>query len=76
MGRYRLGIRRKFFTTKEHDSQRSYGCPTPEDLEVSKDTLDWVLNHLVCWKVPLPMMWELEQDDPLCSLPTWTFLCI
>jgi len=64
-GRFRLGIRKKFFTVRElkHWNRLSKEVVDAPFLEVFKARLDGALSNLVWWKVCLPMAVGLEQDD-------------
>jgi len=64
-GRFRLNIRKKFFTLRVMRSwhrlpREAVAAPC---LAVFKARLDGALSNLVCWKVPLPMAGGLERDD-------------
>jgi len=64
-GRFRLDIRKKFFTMRVvrhwHRLPRE-GVDAPS-LEVFKVRLDRPLSKVVWWQVSLPMAGRLELDD-------------
>jgi len=64
-GRFRLDIRKKFFTVRmvKHWPRLSREAVAAPSLAVSKATLDGALSNLVWWKMSLPMAGELEPDD-------------
>jgi len=64
-GRFRLDIRKKFFTMRvvrpwHRLPREAVAAPS---LEVLKARLDGALNNLDWWKVSLPMAEGLEPDD-------------
>jgi len=64
-GRFRLDIRKKFFTMRVvrpwHRLPRE--AVSAPSLAVFKARLDGALSNLVRWKVSLPMAGGLEPDD-------------
>jgi len=64
-GRFRLGIRKKFFTMRvvEHWHRLPREAVDAPSLEAFKTRLDRALSNLVWWKMSLPMAGRLEPDD-------------
>jgi len=64
-GRFRLGIRKKFFTMRvvKHWHRLPRALVDAPSLEVFKARLDGALSNLVWWKMPLLMAEGLEPDD-------------
>jgi len=64
-GRFRLDIRKKFFTVKvvRHWHRFPREAVAASSLAVFKARLDGALSSLVWWKVSLPMAGGLEPDD-------------
>jgi len=74
-GRFRLDIRKKFFTMRvvrpwPSLPREAVGAPS---LAVLKARLDGALSNLVWWQGSLPTAWGLERRS-LRSLPTQTIL--
>jgi len=65
-GRFRLGVRKKFFTMRlvRHWHRLPREAVAAPSLVVFKARLDGALSNLVWWKVSLPMAGELDLDDP------------
>ena len=65
-GRFRLNIRKKFFTVMvvRHWNRLPREVVAAPSLSVFKARLDRALSNLVYWKVSLPMAGGLEPDDP------------
>ncbi|PKU34236.1 hypothetical protein llap_15459 [Limosa lapponica baueri] len=64
-GRFRLGIRKKFFPVRavRHRNRLPREVVDAPSLEVFKARLDGDLSNLVWWEVSLPMAGALELDD-------------
>jgi len=64
-GRFRLDIRKKFFTTRveKHWHRLPREAADAPSLAVFKARLDGALSTLVWWKMSLPMAGGLEPDD-------------
>ncbi|GAB0188906.1 hypothetical protein GRJ2_001355900 [Grus japonensis] len=64
-GRFRLDIRKKFFTVRvvRHCDRLPREFVDAASLEVFKARLDGALGNLVQWRVSLPMAGGLELDD-------------
>ncbi|GAB0180132.1 hypothetical protein GRJ2_000478500 [Grus japonensis] len=64
-GRFRLDIRKKFFSVRvvRHWHRLPREAVDAPSLEVFKARLDGALCNLVWWKVSLPMAGDLELDD-------------
>jgi len=64
-GRFRLAIKKKFFTMRmvRHWHMLPREAVAAPSLAVFKARLDGALSNLVQWKVSLPMAGELELDD-------------
>jgi len=64
-GRFRLGIRKKFFTMRvmKHWHRLPRAAVAAPSLSVLKARLDGALSNLGWWKVSLPMAGGLEPDD-------------
>jgi len=64
-GRFRLHIRKKFFTLRvvKHWNRLAREAVDAPSLEVFKARLDGALSNLVSWKVSLLMAGGLEPDD-------------
>ena len=64
-GRFRLDIRKKFFTLRvvKHWHRLPREAVAAPSLEVSKARLDGALSNLVWWKMSLLMAGGLESDD-------------
>ncbi|PKU49411.1 hypothetical protein llap_276 [Limosa lapponica baueri] len=64
-GRFRLDIRKKFFTVRvvKHWNRLPREVVDAPSLEVFKARLDGALSNLVWWEVSLPMAGGLELDD-------------
>ena len=64
-GRFRLDIRKKFFTTRvvRHWHRLPREAVAAPSLAVFKARLDGALRNLVWWKMSLPVAGELEPDD-------------
>jgi len=62
-GRFRLDIRKKFFTMMKHWPRLSREAVAAPSLAVFKVRLDGALSNLVWWKVSLLMAEGLEPDD-------------
>ena len=64
-GRFRLDIRRTFFTQRvvTHWNRLSREAVDAPSLEAFKARLDVALGSLVWWFVSLPMAWALKLDD-------------
>ena len=64
-GRFRLDIRKKFFTMRvvKHWHRLPREAVAAAYLEVFKARLDGALSNLVSWKMPLLLAGELEPDD-------------
>jgi len=64
-GRFRLDIRKKFFTMNvvKHWPRLSREAVAAPSLAVFKARLDGALSNLVWWKVSLLMAGGLEPDD-------------
>jgi len=64
-GRFRLGIRKKFFTMRvvKHWHRLPREVVDALSLAVFKARLDGALSNLVWWKVSLLMAAGLETDD-------------
>jgi len=65
-GRFRLDIRRKFFTQRvvTHWNRLLKGVVDAPTLEACKARLDGALGCRVWWLVSLPMAGGLKLDDP------------
>ena len=65
-GRFRLDIRKKFFTTRmvRHWNRLPREAVAAPCLAVFKARLDGALSNLVWWKMSLLMAGGLEPDDP------------
>ena len=75
MGRFRLDIRKKFFTLRvlKHWRRLPREAADAPSLEVFKARLDGALGGLVWWEVSLPMA-GVGTRGSLRSLPTPTIL--
>jgi len=64
-GRFRLDIRKKFFTmgVRRPRNRLPREIVAAPSLEVFKARLDGVLSNLVQWKVSLPTTEKVELDD-------------
>jgi len=64
-GRFRLDIRKKFFTMRvvKHWPRLPREAVAAPSLEVLKVRLDGALSNLVEWKMSLLMAGGLERDD-------------
>jgi len=64
-GRFRLDIRKKFFTMRvvKHWNRLLREAVNSLSLAVSKARLDGALSNLVWWKMSLLMAGGLEPDD-------------
>jgi len=64
-GKFRLDIRKKFFTMKvvKHWNKLPREAVAAPSLEVFKARLDGALSNLVWWKMSLLMAGGLEPDD-------------
>jgi len=64
-GRFRLGIRKKFFTMRvvKHWNRLPREAVAAPSLEVFKARLNGALSNLVWWKMFVLMVGELEPDD-------------
>ena len=64
-GRFRLDIRKKFFTMRvvRHWNRLPREVVDAPSLEAFKARLDGALSNLVWWKVSLPMAGALELED-------------
>jgi len=64
-GRFRLGIRKKFFTMRvvRHWNRFPKEAVTAPSMEVFKARLDGALSSLVWWKMSLLMAGGLEPHD-------------
>ena len=64
-GRFRLDIRRKFFTQRvvTHWNRLPKEAVDAPSLEAFKARLDVALGSLVCWLATLPMAGGLKLDD-------------
>jgi len=64
-GRFRLDIRKKFFTMRvvKHWNRMPRGAVDARSLAVFQARLDGALSNLVWWKMSLLMAGELEPDD-------------
>jgi len=64
-GRFRLDIRKKFFTMRvvKHWNGLSIEAVAAPSLAVFKARLDGALSNLVWWKMSLLMAGGLEADD-------------
>ncbi|GAB0179734.1 hypothetical protein GRJ2_000438700 [Grus japonensis] len=64
-GRFRLDIRKKFFTVRvvRHWNRLPREAVDAPSLEVFKARLDGALGNVVWWRVSLPMAGGLEPDD-------------
>ncbi|PKU33345.1 hypothetical protein llap_16350 [Limosa lapponica baueri] len=64
-GRFRLDIRKKFFTVRvaRHWNRLPREVVDAPSLEVFKARLDGALSNFVCWEVSLPMAGGLELND-------------
>ncbi|PKU43310.1 hypothetical protein llap_6384 [Limosa lapponica baueri] len=64
-GRFRLDIRKKFFSVKvaRHRNKLPREVVGAPSLEVFKARLDGALSNLVWWEVSLPTAGVLELDD-------------
>ena len=65
MDRFRLDIRKKFFTVRvaRHWNRLPRASVDAPSLEVFQARLDGAVSNLVWWKVSLPMAGGLELDD-------------
>jgi len=64
-GRFRLDIRKKFFTVRvvRHWNRLPREAVAAPSLAVFKARLDGALSNLVWWEVSLPMAGRLELED-------------
>ena len=64
-GRFRLEVRRKFFTRRvvRHRHRLPRKAVDAPSLEVFKARLDEALGNLIWWVASLPMVGGLELDD-------------
>jgi len=64
-GRFRLDVRKEFFTMKvvRHWKRLPREAVAAPSLEAFKASLDGALSNLIWWKVSLPMAEGLEPDD-------------
>ena len=64
-GKFRLDVRKKFFTVRvvRHWHRLPREAVEAPSLAVFKARLDGALSNLVWWKVFLPMAGGLEPDD-------------
>jgi len=64
-GRFRLDIRKKFFTMRvvRHWNRLPREAVAAPSLTVFQARLDGALSNLICWKMSLPMAGGWEVDD-------------